>query len=53
MEQKQLIMEKELLCHLNNEFKDKSLQEAFEALIALDYVKIAFSTPWVGRLSDY
>lgn len=44
MGQKQLIMEKELLGRLNNEFKDKSLEEAFEALIALDYGKLAFST---------
>ena len=44
MGQKQLMMEKELLSRLNNEFKDKSLQEAFEALIALDYGKLAFST---------
>ena len=37
-------MERELLSRLNKDFKDKSLQEAFQALIALDYGKIAFST---------
>ena len=37
-------MEKELLDELNHGFKDKSLKEAFEALIAMNFGKIAFST---------
>ena len=44
MGQKKLIMEQELLTKLNQEFKGKSLNEAFDALIKLNYGTIAFST---------
>lgn len=37
-------MEQDLLNRLNQEFKDKSLNKAFDTLIKLNYGKIAFST---------